>query len=317
MHSRIGLGLTFAAICLGASFAMASHAAAKPERITILTGSPGGTWYPKGAAIAEIFSRYDVKANAEVGAALSNVAKLAAGQGELGLTYTIIPAMARNAEEPFNQKITSTRGVATLFQSWHHIGVREGTGVESVRELKGKPYASQAVGNASQVALAQVLQAVGLSEDDLQLSRGSQGYGANSTKDRTVVGWAALSAVPTGLWAEAFSTVDMKLLGISEDIFNKVKEMNDGWVYSKIPAGTYRGVTEDVPVLSASTILVTDASVPDEDVRWMVETMLEHLDEIRQVHSSLRTMTPNGMADIVGVELHPGAKAAYEAAGAR
>lgn len=310
-HSKFGLSLAVAASCL----LIAPAVSAKPDTVTILTGSPGGTWPAKGAAIAEIFARHGVNANAEVGAALSNVVKLAAGQGELGMTYSIVPAMARQAEDPFKKEITNIRGVAALFQSWHHIGVRTDTGVEAITDLKGKKYASQAVGNASQVALAHVLKAYGLSEADLDLSRGSQAFGANATKDRNVVGWAALSAVPTGLWAEAFSTVDMKLLGIPPEKFQKVKELNEGWIYSKIPAGTYRGITEDVPVISSFTMLVTRAELPDEDVYWMVRTMLENLDEIRQVHASLRDITPKSMADIAGVELHPGAKRAYQEAG--
>jgi len=292
-----------------------SVAVAKPASVTILTGSPGGTWPAKGAAIAEIFARDGVTANAEVGAALSNIVRLSKGQGQLGMTYSIIPAMAKAGEAPFKEVITTTRGVASLFQSWHHIGVRTGTGVETIADLKGKKYASQAVGNASQVALAHVLRAYGLSEGDLALSRGSQDFGANATKDRNVVGWAALSAVPTGLWAEAFATVDMKLLPLPPDAFAKVKAMNDGWVYSKIPAGTYRGVTEDVPVISSTTVLVTSAEVPEADVYWMTKKMLDNIAEIRAVHAALRDLTPKSMADVAGAEMHPGARRAYREAG--
>lgn len=308
--------LTVAALALATpGLLTAGTASAQPASVTILTGSPGGTWPAKGAAIAEIFARHGVNANAEVGAALSNVVKLAAGEGELGMTYNIVPTMARNGEEPFTAPIENIRGVGALFQSWHHIGVLEDADVETVADLEGKPYASQAVGNASQVALDHVLRAYGLDENDLDLSRGSQAFGANATKDRNTVGWAALSALPTGLWAEAFATVDMKLLGIPEDIYEKVRELNDGWVYSTIPAGTYRGVDQDVPVISAFTVLVTSAEMPEDDVYWMVKTMLENLDEIRQVHAALRDLSPEFMADIAGVELHPGAERAYREAG--
>lgn len=318
--STFALVLALAAWGLALAPSVSAHqtpnSSAKPSNITILTGSPGGTWPAQGAAIAQIFAEHGVNANAEVGAALSNVVKLAAGRGELGFTYSIVPAMAKNSEEPFKKPITNVRGVAALFQSWHHVGVRKGTGVDSVADLEGRKYASQAVGNASQVAFAHLLKAYGLTEDDLDLSRGSQAFGASATKDRNVVGWAALSAVPTGLWAEAFTTVDMKLLGLPLEKFQEIKKMNEGWIYSEIPAGTYEGVTENVPVISSYTIMVAPAELPDEDVYWAVKTMLAHLDEIRQVHASFRDISPKSMADIPGVELHPGAKRAYEEAGA-
>jgi TRAP-type uncharacterized transport system substrate-binding protein len=80
--------LSIGAVVLLASAAVAQE---KPAQLTIFTSVSGSSWYGIGAGMAEIFSREGVPSNPELGAAISNIANVASGRGELGFTMT--PAM--------------------------------------------------------------------------------------------------------------------------------------------------------------------------------------------------------------------------------
>jgi TRAP transporter TAXI family solute receptor len=310
--------IPLALFALGVSLAVfgAPDAAAKPKNISIASGSPGGSWFPINAGMAQIFIEAGVRSNADVGGGISNVVRVGAGQFELGMTHALIPAIAREGKKPFKEKITNVRGAAALIENFQHIGVRINTGINSIAELKGKKFASQAVGNTTQYAFAQLLEAYGMSEEkDLVLSRGSQTYGANAVKDRNVVGFTAFTNIPTGNWTELFIALDMKLLGITQDIYAKMKAKNPAYKLTTIRAGSYKGVDKDVTVLGTSTMLIVNEATSADDVYWMVKTLAENMGKLRRNHASMRNVTTKSMADLPGFPMHEGALRYYKEAG--
>src|SRR5690606_23407026 len=91
-----------------------------------------------------------------------------------GLTMSISPKLAHEGAPPVQRTHTNFAGVAVIFPNFTHIMVRADSGVDTIADLKGRPFASQPLGTATQVAFADILRVFGLTEDDLQLSRASQ-----------------------------------------------------------------------------------------------------------------------------------------------
>ena len=287
----------------------------KPQQVTIFTGPQGGSWYAMGAGLAKLFTDAGVRANSELGAGVSNMVVISQGRGELGFTMSIIPALAEAGTEPFKQKISNVRGIANLGPNKVHIAVAADSGVNSVKDLKGKKFATQAVGAVTTEAFKDVLAANDMSEKDLDLTRGGQEYGANQMKDRRIVGFTATTLPPSPAFSEVSQSLDVKFLPLDDATFEGMKKRNPGYVRSVIPAGTYRGQSADVPTAAADQIMIVRAEMPEGEAYWIAKTLVENVEQLRKIHGSLAGLKVEDMVKTPGLELHPGAAKYYKEKG--
>jgi TRAP transporter TAXI family solute receptor len=313
MTTRLSLGkvMSIAALTLSIS----AGALAAPKELTILSGSPGGTWYPISAGIAEILTQEGVRTNAEVGAGLANVARISAGQAQLGVTTSTVPPVAKKGQAPFKKPINNIRGLAVIFPSYQHVGVTLASGVTSVEALKDLRINCMAIGNSTEAAFVDRLAAAGMSEDDLDCARGSHTFASNAIKDGNLDGFTLLSGFPNGTFTELFHSTDMRLLPLSKAQAEKMQASNPGYAYTTIPAGSYPGQENDIPTVRSDLVMFAQETMSDDDAYWIVKTMLDHIPELHKIHAVMRPLTANYMATMTSLPIHPGAIRAYREAG--
>jgi len=283
----------------------------KPEKVTIATGNQGTPWSVVGATISQVLADAGVKSNTELGGGLSNVVTVSNGRTNTGFTMAAVMPMAYAGEKPFPKKIDNLRGIGSFMINTTHVLVRKDAEIKDFESLKGKPYATQPIGNVTTLAFQLLLKAAGLSEGALKISRGGQNFGANQLKDRKVVGFTATTGVPSAAFIDAAQTIDVGFLPVSPDMLKKVQKINAGFVACEIPANTYKGQTKAVPTMCTQSMLITNTSVSDDEAYFITKTIVEHLDTIKKSHGSVKNLTPEFMAHPPAIELHPGAKRYY------
>jgi len=286
-----------------------------PEQLTLRSGVAGGSWFPIGASMIEILSAAGVRGNAEPGGAAGNLVAIDQGQVELGFTMTMLPALAAEGADPFPQTIDNIAGISVVFPNFAHVMVREDSEVTSLEDLEGKSFASQPIGTGTQIVFSDMLEVVGLTEEDLDVTRGGQGHGADQVRDRQAVGLTATTAAPSGTLTELATGHSIRFLGLDDDQFEAMKEINPGYVRATLPAGTYPGQDEDVAGVGTDTILVVSEDMSEDHAYWITKTLVEGIERLNAAHGSMRNLTPEGMAAVAGVDLHPGARRYYEEAG--
>lgn len=314
---RLRSHLSAVTLGFGVVISQAAYSQEPPDQLTIVSGSPGGSWYPIAAGIAQVFGEEGVRANAEVGAGLTNMIKVSRGEAELGVTTSTIPPVAEAGEEPFEDSIRNVRALAVLFPSYAHIAVTEESGINSVEGLAGASFNTTAVGNSTQAAFVDILTAYGLDESEVETSRGSQSYAANAVKDGNLDGLTLLSAFPNGTYTELFSSQDMKLLSLNSNAIEEIIQGNPGYSAAIIPAGSYPGQEEDVQTVRSDLLLIANADMPETEAQWIVQTLLANIESIQGIHAIMADVSPEYMASVSGLELHPGAAAAYREAGVK
>ncbi|WP_159591075.1 TAXI family TRAP transporter solute-binding subunit [Chelativorans xinjiangense] len=312
MHRRLAL----AAALLAGTLSLPVAAQEKPDSITIFTSVSGSSWYGIGAGMAEIFGKKGVQSNPELGAALSNIANVAAGKGELGFTMSPAVTVARNGQAPFDAPIENVAVIARLDDSIMHIIIDGTEEISTVADLKGRPFVTQPPGSITAVVFDRVLSAYGLSEGDLRLSKGSLTEQTEAMKDRRSDGMVSIATYPSSWVAELASTVPIRLVPIPDDTFAKVAAEMPTVGRATIPAESYEGQGEDVPTLSASMLVVSAADIPEEEAYWIARALAENIDAVRALHASFAELTVEEMADVPGGGLHPGAERYYREVGA-
>ena len=288
-----------------------------PDRLTLMSGAPGGSWYPLSAGIAEILTEGGAPTTAEPGAANSNILNVASGTADIAFTQTNANWLATQGLGIFKEKVEGIVGLAVLFPQYAHTVVTVESGVTTYEELKGRDMASQSLSAGSSQIFNDTLRAHGMAGDeDLNIvTRGGPGVGSAAVRDRQVIGFVATTAPPTAAVSEVAATLPIRLLPIGEEAMAKLQEINPGYAPGVIPGGLYTGVDEDVPTLVDNTVLLASVEMSDDEAYWIVKTLAEAAERITGLSPAFANFSPEVMAQVRGVEIHPGARRYYEEIG--
>ena len=295
----------------------AAGAQSKPEKVVILGGNTGGTWYPISIGLGKILSNAGTKGSGGIGGGNSNIISVSTGKVEAGFTYSVSAAMAGAGEGPFkNKKTTNLRGLCALWDNVLQVPVTVASGVNTIADLKGKKFALQPLSSGTTTIFRNVLASYGLSEKDLDVVvRGGPGAGKSAVQDRRAIGFQSASTFPMSVISEVATSIPIKLLAISDESLAKMKKMNSGYQRAILPAGTYKGQAKEIPSVGAATIVIVNENMSEDHAYWIVKTFHEKIEEVRTLHKGLRNLTVEKMTKIAGVEMHPGSKKYFKEIG--
>lgn len=293
--------------------------ALQDAKISIVSAASGGAWYSIGGALAELFKTEIPGAVTECGpgGGISNIFTVSSGEAQLGFGFPNDVVDAENGAGSFDgNQITNIRGVTALYPGILHIAVAADSNIKTVEDLKGKVLCTQTKGNSAEQAMNIVLQAYGMTYDDMSTVN-YVGFtdAVDLVKDGHADAIAYMSTYPYAALQDLAESKGVKLLGLDDEHIAKVQEINPAYEAIDIPGGTYKGTDEDVKCISAKTILFTSAEVSDDLVYAMTKALYENYDYLCTVNSSLSNMTPDYGSN-TGITLHPGAEAYYKEIGA-
>ncbi len=291
---------------------------ASAESLRFVTSNTGGSFYPIGVAISQVLSENGIEISAEPGGGNSNPISVSQGEADLGFTFAPTFALAMAGEAPFPAPLENLRAIGYTHVNTTQIAVTQESGITSIDQLEGQPFASQGLSAASATFFRVAIGAYGLTEDDLNIVvRGGPSQGANFVRDRNAIGFQATTSMPNGTFTEAFQSVDMRLLPISDEAFESIVADYPTFSRASIPAGIYPGVDQDVPSMSTGAVIVVRDDMDEEMVYQITRTIAENTGQLQGMHGALGPLTPELMASVTGIPLHPGAERYYSEAGLR
>ncbi|NLC76788.1 MAG: TAXI family TRAP transporter solute-binding subunit, partial [Clostridia bacterium] len=171
-----------------------SGPAQKVERISIATGGTGGTYYPYGAAMADIINKQieGLEASAEVtGASVENARLLESGESALGLLMNDVVYMAVNGEGPFDQKLELRTLMVMYPNIMHLVGVNPDK-AKSINDLKGLKVSVGAPGSGTETMSSEILGALNITYDDFNVFRLSFAENTQALRD---------GVIDVGIWS--------------------------------------------------------------------------------------------------------------------
>src|SRR2546430_7168777 len=141
----------------------------------------------------------------------------------------------------------------------HDVTV-EGTGIDTLADLKGKRVWTGSPGSATEIMASRAIEAIGLDKDkDFQRERLGVAESVNAITDRRIDAFFWVGGIPTAAIAGLATTdgVKMKLIDHA-GILDKMKEKN-GKLYSKsrIKAGTHPRYKNQFHVAAMGKLIVT------------------------------------------------------------
>ena len=301
-------------LALSAGLALAGIVQAEQKQLSIGTGDPGGVYFPLGGAVASVLAKAipDLHTTVEVtGGSVDNIKLIAAGQSDLGFTMADAAMDAIQGQDKFRNNKVALQTLLVVYPNRMHVVTIEGTGIESLGDLKGKRVSTGSPGSATEIMASRVIEAVGLDKDkDFQRERLGVAESVNAITDRRIDAFFWVGGIPTAAISSLATTdgVKMKLIDHA-DIVDKMNEKY-GKLYSKsrIKAGTYPGYKTDSDVAEVWNLIVTGKRMSDQDAYTIAKTLVEKKDEILKVHKEAESFSlDNQVQDRSPIPFHPGA----------
>src|ERR1700694_4220483 len=204
-----------ALLVAAAVLAAAPGVAQEKINLSIATGGTGGVYYPLGGGLANVLSKFvpGMQATAEVtGGSVDNLKLIGTGKPYIGFSMTDACLYAYRGEEKFKGTKIPLRTLMILYPNRMHVVSIEGTGVNTINDLKGKRVSTGSPGSATEVFAFRVIEAAGLDKDkDMKRERLSVAESTNSLKDRKIDAYFWVGGLPPAAVTDLAATPGMKI----------------------------------------------------------------------------------------------------------
>ena len=314
------------ALALGLSMgtAVVGNASAQLQFISIGTGGLTGVYYPTGDAICKQVNsgrkEHGIRCSAEsTGGSIYNINTVRAGELEFGVAQSDWQYHAFNGTSKFEDQgaFEKLRAVFSVHSEPLTLLSREGSGIASFADLKGKRFNVGEPGSVQRATTQIVMQAFGLSMADF--SAASELANADmiqSLCDDKIDAMTYSIGHPSAIIDEAANTCAVDFIEISGPAIDKLILENTFYSTAVIPAGMYTGLEKDVLTFGVGATIVTSADVPEDVVYIVVKSVFDNFEEFKQQHPAFAHLKEKEMiSDGLSAPVHAGAVKYYKERG--
>src|SRR3954469_16550412 len=260
---------------------MAFAVAAQAQNLSIATGGTGGVYYPLGGGMAAVLSQYvsGMQATAgRTGGARAHPQLSDTGKPYLGMTMADATLDAFKGEDKFKGKPVPVRTLLVMYPNRMHVVTIEGTGINSMKDLKGKRVSTGSGGSATEVMAFRVIEAAGLDKDrDMKRERLGVAESVNAIKDRKIDAFFWVGGLPTAAVTDLANTpgVKIKMVDHADTVAKMNKKYGKLYVADTISKDVYHGMDKDNKIATVNNLLVTGDRMSDEVAYNIVKTVVE------------------------------------------
>ena len=311
--------LKISSLLLVAAVMLASCSKNAKKDYILATGGTGGTYYPFGGAIANIWNtkveNMNVTAQA-TGASAENLRLINKGEAEYAIVQNDVMDYAYNGTDLFaGEKLANIMTIGTLYPEVVQIAVSKDSGIKSIADFKGKRISVGDAGSGVESNAKQIMEGYGLTFDDIKKSNLSFKESAEGIQNGTLDGCFVTAGVPNAALQELAFTAGLTLVPVDGEAAKKICEKYGYYTQTTIPGGTYKGTDDDTPALAIKATLAVNSKLDEQTVYEMTKALFENLDELATAHAKGKEVSAKAAVTGVSVPFHPGAKKYFKEIG--
>jgi TRAP transporter TAXI family solute receptor len=293
--------------------------------VTIGTGGVTGVYYPTGGAISRMinlkYEEYKIKATVEsTSGSVFNINGVVSGDLEFGVAQSDRQYQAYNglAEWSESGPQTNLRAVFAIHPESITLVAAEGSGIETIADLRGKRVNLGNPGSGQLQNSRDVLRAAGITEDDISAEYVKAVEAPGLLQDERIDAFFYTVGHPNGNIKEATSgRIKVRIIDIIGPGIDEMVAELPYYARSVIPREFYpRSANEaDIQSVGVKATLVTSAAVPENVVYAVTREVFINLSEFKELHPAYKVLTEENMLEGLSAPIHPGALRYYREAG--
>ncbi|NBY28167.1 MAG: TAXI family TRAP transporter solute-binding subunit [Betaproteobacteria bacterium] len=289
----------------------------------VATGGTGGTYYPLGGMLAQLISNKAVvdgkkiSATAEAaGASVGNAKLLGTKDIESAFVAADILDAAYNGKAQFaNAPLKNLRALGALYPETVQLITRADSGINSVKDLKGKSISSGAPGSGQYQLVTDLLKVYGMARSDVKEDSSSFTQAVDKIKDGNLHATLITGGVPVAAVTDFAQSHALKIIPLAGPEVAALLKEQPYYTQVQLPANSYKGQTAAVPTLAVMAIWATHDGVPENQAYEVTKALYDNIAIMGQVHVQGQNISLSTATAVAGVPLHPGALRYFKSKG--
>jgi len=301
-----------------AESAAGSNSSSDPYDLRWGTAAAGGAFQVIGSAMLEDAKAANPNITGSTMPSTPTTSVMGIHEGKMNIAFSIadITNMAKKGEGDFAAvgKIDDIREVAALYPQAAHIVTLEGSGINSIEDLRGKRVTPGPKSTSGDVEFQRTIALYGMTVEDVNIQYLSFEEAGQQMIDGHLDAVFLFSPPPFAPVINIASQKSIKMLEIPAEQIAELTEL-EGLDAYEFAAGTYKGVDYPVQTISSRSHIIAHKDVPEDIVYSLVKSFHENFGRYPTVLSNMGLISAENMADDIGIELHPGAAKYYREQG--
>lgn len=283
-------------------------------RMMFGTGGTAGTYYSYGGVIAQYITNYSGNKTTAVstGGSKVNIQSIQDGDFQLGFTQSDVMFYAWEGSKSFEQDgpTHDFRVLGGLYAETVQL-ITMDPEITSIEDLKGKSVSIGAAGSGTYFNAMDVLNAAGITLDDIHPQYQSFEDSKESLKDGKIDAAFIVAGAPTVAITELSTTNGVYFVAIGGELRDKILADCPYYTAQEIPAETYSGQEEAVDTIAVKATVVVSAALDDDTVYDMTAAIFDHAEEIAVENAKGEELSVENATDGMAVPFHAGAARYY------
>ena len=288
-----------------------------PVDIVLATGGTSGTYYAVGGVLQTVLgpklslSKLSVEST---GASVANVNMITDGDAQMAILQSDVISYAHSGTYSFEgEPETNALWVAGIYNETVQILAKPG--INSVADLKGKTVCVGDVGSGTEINAWQVLNAAGLTENDIKAVNGTFQDGVDQLKDGKIDAAFTVAGAPTTAIVDYATTNTINLVSLTEDELAAIQSEYPFLIRDDLKANTYTGQDKDVVCVAIQATLVASETLSEDVVYEMLKGMFDNQEALTAGHAKFGLLNAESASAGATVTMHPGAEKYYKEIG--
>jgi len=304
-------------------FVVSSIAMAAIPHYKLSTSAPGGTWYPMGVAISELWNKnlkdIAVVETGSSGGSTSNTRWISSGEVDLAFVSVDMFFNGRKGQDPYKEPLdmSEVRSILLMHGSPGHFITLEESDIESIDDLRGKKVSLGDFGGGTNRRTSLIFDLYGIDYSDIQPVYIGDEDACNALLENRIDAIAEYIGAPSPAIYNLSLSADIKFIDFEPEIVKEMKEKYPFFATFVVPPGTYEGIDEEHLIYGPVGGLYVREEIPDEVVYTMTKAIYDNLPELeKNVHQAFGEwkLSPE-TSSVTQVPLHPGAEKFYKEEG--
>lgn len=313
--------ITALLLCLVMTLALCACGTTAPAKVSaslkMATGGTTGTYYAFGGIAAGVLQENVPGLTVTIhssGASKANIFELIDGEADIALVQNDVTYYAITGTDLFADSGVQT-GFSVMAGAYPEVcQIVAAEGITDISQLVGKRVSVGDAGSGTEFNAKQVLDAYGITFDEITVENLDFGNSATALKDGKIDAFFVMAGAPTTNIVDLCTTTKISLLGLDDAHITALQEKYSFYTAHTITGGTYNGVSADVQTVAVKATFLVSDKLSDDVVYAMTKALFECKDQMD--HEKAAYLDPAyAVAGFEDFPIHPGALKYYQEIG--
>ncbi|KKK35077.1 C4-dicarboxylate ABC transporter substrate-binding protein [Salinicoccus sediminis] len=287
----------------------------KKEIYNIATASTGGTYYPIGVGMGQLWTEHyrdqNIKFNGQSSAgSVENINLMKNGEADMAILQNLISTQASEGSGIYEgEGYGELRAIGMIWPNVEHFVMMDSE-IESgdISDIEGNSFSVGPQASGTEQSTLTMMEGMGM--DKSNISPEYLGYDdtISSMRDGRLDGGSLPAGTPVSAITDMYASgLSADILEVTDEQLEEINGVVDAWYRYTIEAGTYPKQEEDIETIAQPNVLVATTEMDEEMVYNLTKILFENRDFMIGVHNSAREMQVETALDGLNTPLHAGA----------